>query len=208
MGVQEADQSDGIAVPQSDRFRLALRFLAGYGFDGAQATLGLEKQGRVGYAIVGLSGRVTERLSYLVEFNPVSENEPLPACGEPDFFFPNTPQELGPNVRCENDGRVRVDDYRFVALDPLHQQGPVRQAYLDYTHHPLRLRLGRFILPQGFGWEEAVKRPQFSWTLIRGESNVQGGGGNGSIEERAGEGVGGDGGSPEGDRSARRRRGR
>ena len=54
----------------------------------------------------------------------------------------------------------------------------------------------------------AIKRPQFSWTLIRGESNVQGGGGNGSIEERAGEGVGGDGGSPEGDRSARRRRGR
>ena len=53
-----------------------------------------------------------------------------------------------------------------------------------------------------------LKRPQFSWTLIRGESNVQGGGGNGSIEERAGEGVGGDGGSPEGDRSARRRRGR
>ena len=43
-----------------------------------------------------------------------------------------------------------------------------------------------------------VKRPQFSWTLIRGESNVQGGGGNGSLEERAGEGVGGDGGSPEG----------
>ena len=36
-----------------------------------------------------------------------------------------------------------------------------------------------------------LKRPQFSWTLIRGESNVQGGGGNGSIEERAGEGVGG-----------------
>ena len=56
--------------------------------------------------------------------------------------------------------------------------------------------------------EVSLKRPQFSWTLIRGESNVQGGGGNGSIEERAGEGVGGDGGSPEGDRSARRRRGR
>ena len=56
--------------------------------------------------------------------------------------------------------------------------------------------------------DHALKCPQFSWTLIRGESNVQGGGGNGSIEERAGEGVGGDGGSPEGDRSARRRRGR
>ena len=56
--------------------------------------------------------------------------------------------------------------------------------------------------------EGILKRPQFSWTLIRGESNIQGGGGNGSIEERAGEGVGGDGGSPEGDRSARRRHGR
>ena len=54
----------------------------------------------------------------------------------------------------------------------------------------------------------SLKRPQLSWTLIRGESNVQGGGGNGAIEGRAGAGVGGDGGSPEGDRSARRRRGR
>ena len=70
---------------------------------------------------------------------------------------------------------------------------------VDYNTDSLFARPNRQIL---------IKRPQFSWTLIRGESNVQGGGGNGSIEERAGEGVGGDGGSPEGDRSARRRRGR
>ena len=38
--------------------------------------------------------------------------------------------------------------------------------------------------------------PLFSWTRIRGESNVQGGGGNGSIEEGAGESFGADGGSP------------
>ena len=29
-----------------------------------------------------------------------------------------------------------------------------------------------------------VKRPRFSWTRIKGESNVQGGGGNGSVERR------------------------
>ena len=39
--------------------------------------------------------------------------------------------------------------------------------------------------------ERSLKRPQFSWTLIRGESNVQGGGRNGSIEERAGDGAAG-----------------
>ena len=56
-------------------------------------------------------------------------------------------------------------------------------------------------------WVSRLKRPQFSWTLIRGESNVQGGGGNGSIEERAGEGVGGAGSLAPGQRwSASRKR--
>ena len=36
-----------------------------------------------------------------------------------------------------------------------------------------------------------LKRPRFSWTRIKGESNVQGGGGNGSVEERGtGRGIG------------------
>ena len=52
-----------------------------------------------------------------------------------------------------------------------------------------------------------VRRPQFSWTRIKGESDVKGGGGHGSVEEGAGSGVGADGGSPEGERSRRRRRG-
>ena len=39
-----------------------------------------------------------------------------------------------------------------------------------------------------------IKRPRFPWTRIRGECDVQGGGGNGSIEE--GEGFGANGGSP------------
>ncbi len=55
---------------------------------------------------------------------------------------------------------------------------------------------------------EDVKRPRFSWTRIKGESNVQGGGGNGSIEGRGtGRGIGADGGSPKGDWSPCRRGG-
>ena len=53
-----------------------------------------------------------------------------------------------------------------------------------------------------------LKRPRFSWTRIKGESNVQGGGGNGSVEGRGtGRGIGADGGSPEGDGSPCRRGG-
>ena len=46
-----------------------------------------------------------------------------------------------------------------------------------------------------------LKRPRFSWTRIKGESNVQGGGGNGSVEGRGtGRGIDADGGSPEGEK--------
>ena len=60
--------------------------------------------------------------------------------------------------------------------------------------------------PQG-PRQDRLRRPQFSWTRIKGESDVKGGGGHGSVEEGAGSGVGADGGSPEGERSRRRRRG-
>ena len=52
-----------------------------------------------------------------------------------------------------------------------------------------------------------LRRPRFSWTRIKGESDVQGGRGNGSVEAGEGIWVGSDGGSPEGDRSPSRRRG-
>ena len=39
----------------------------------------------------------------------------------------------------------------------------------------------------------ALRRPQFSWTRIKGESDVKGGGGHGWVEEGAGSGVGADG---------------
>ena len=55
--------------------------------------------------------------------------------------------------------------------------------------------------------ELLLRRPQFSWTRIKGESDVKGGGGHGWVEASAGSWVGADGGSPEGERSQRRRRG-
>ena len=59
----------------------------------------------------------------------------------------------------------------------------------------------------GCASKQELRRSQFSWTRIKGESDVEGGRGHGSVEEGEGSGVGADGGSPEGDRSQRRRRG-
>ena len=54
---------------------------------------------------------------------------------------------------------------------------------------------------------QCLRRPRFSWTrIIRGESDVEGGGGHGWVEASAGSGVGADGGSPEGERGRRGRR--
>ena len=150
---QQPDSS-GLKLPDTDKLRIGVRFLAGYGGDYSEESLGLENQGRIGYAIVRLSGKLTGRFSFLLEVNPVNEAQPLPSCGEARYFYPNTPQAFGPSVACDNNGRVRVDDYRFIALDTIVQQGPLRQAYLDYNG-AIGIRFGRFILPIGFGAEEA-----------------------------------------------------
>ena len=150
----QAEQRAGSTLPDTANLRIRLSFMAGYIHDAAVATLGFEKQGRVGYGIISLFGDLSENLSYMFEINPVSEGEPLPACSEEGFFYPNTPQNFGPQVACEPDGRLRVDDYRFIALDPMNQQGPIRQGYLRYRNGGFALKFGRFILPIGFTWEE------------------------------------------------------
>jgi len=149
------EQRPGLRVPDTEKLRVGVRFMAGFGQDLSQASLGYENQGRVGYVIVSLAGKLSDRFGYLIEVNPVNETQPLPACGEAGTFYPNAPQPIGPNVTCHNDGRVRVDDYRFIALDPVMQQGPVRQAYLSFRSGPFGIKAGRFMLPIGFGWEEA-----------------------------------------------------
>ena len=150
-------EPQGITPPDTDTFRMSLEFMAAWMQDPANASLGFEKQGRIGYVILGLSGTLNDAFRYRVEVNPVNETQPLGACGETNYFFPNAVsllQGVGPNVPCVADGRMRVDDYRYVALDPVRQQGPIRQAYLEYTGSSFGMKFGRFILPIGIAWQE------------------------------------------------------
>lgn len=145
----------GLKVSQSERFTLGGELTAAWTHDGAQAALGFEKQGRVGMAIFTVSGRVSSRVRYLVSVNPVSETASKPACGEPNYFFPNDPllyAAEGPTVPCDvEDGLKRVDTYNTFGLDYITQQGLLREGYVDFglgAH--AAVRAGRFILPVGF----------------------------------------------------------
>ena len=149
----------GFTFNQSERYRFGGELVFGWSHDGAQAALGFEKQGRVGMAILSLSGRVSDRVRYYVSVNPVSETRSRPACGEKDFFFPNDPALFagtGPIVKCdEEDGLKRVDTYNTFSLDYLNQQGLLREGYLDVAlSRHVSLRGGRFILPIGFAPRE------------------------------------------------------
>jgi hypothetical protein len=149
----------GFSFNQSERYKFGGELTFGWSHDGAQAALGFEKQGRVGMAIVSLSGRVSDRVRYFVSVNPVSETASRPACGEKDFFFPNDPNlfaALGPIVKCdEEDGLKRVDTYNTFSLDYITQQGILREGYIDWgISDNISLRGGRFILPIGFAPRE------------------------------------------------------
>ncbi len=144
----------GFTFNQSERYKFGGELMFGWSHDGAQAALGFEKQGRVGWAIVSLSGRVSDHVRYYVSVNPVSETASRPACGEKDFFFPNDPNLFagaGPIVKCdEEDGLKRVDTYNTFSLDYITQQGILREGYLDWgMSGGVSLRGGRFILPIG-----------------------------------------------------------
>lgn len=145
----------GFTFNQSERLKFGGEILAGWSHDGAQATLGLEKQGRIGWAILSVTGRVSDRVKYYVSVNPVSETRSRPACGEKDYFFPNDPNlfaATGPIVKCdEEDGLKRVDTYNTYSLDYIVQQGILREGYVDFgLSGVVSVRGGRFILPIGF----------------------------------------------------------
>lgn len=149
----------GFTFDQSERIRFGGELMAGWSHDGAQAALGFEKQGRVGWAILSVSGRVSDRVRYFVSVNPVSETRSRPGCGERDFFFPNDPglfAGTGPIVKCdEEDGLKRVDTYNTFSLDYITQQGLLREGYLDVgVSNTVSVRAGRFILPIGFSPRE------------------------------------------------------
>ena len=145
----------GFHFDQSERYKFGGELMAGWSHDGAQATMGFEKQGRIGWAILSVSGRVSDRVRYYVSVNPVSETTSKPACGEKDYFFPNDPNlyaAQGPIIKCdEEDGLKRVDTYNTFSLDYITQQGILREGYVDWgLSDNLSLRGGRFILPIGF----------------------------------------------------------
>jgi hypothetical protein len=149
----------GFTFNQSERLRLGGELMIGWSHDGAQAALGFEKQGRVGWAILSASGRVSDRVRYFVSVNPVSETRSRPTCGERDFFFPNDPAlyaGTGPIVKCdEEDGLKRVDTYNTFSLDYITQQGLLREGYLDLrVSNLVSVRGGRFIVPIGFAPRE------------------------------------------------------
>jgi hypothetical protein len=162
-GGQSPDGSDadpGFQVPESTGLRLTVDLLAGYGFDASNVMRGFSRQGRIGYAILGVQGKAGNRLSYKFSMNPVDEGDPLPACGVAGFFYPNDPKRLygeDTAVQCvAKNGNRRVDAYRGIALDVAHQQGALREAYLDVRlTDRLKMRVGRTKLPMGFDWQEA-----------------------------------------------------
>ena len=149
----------GFKFNQSERYKFGGELVAGWSHDGAQAALGFEKQGRVGMAILSLSGRVSDHVRYYVSVNPVSETAARPACGERDYFFPNDPSLFaaqGPIVKCdEEDGVKRVDTFNTFSLDYISLQGILREGYIDWgLSDNVSLRGGRFILPIGFAPRE------------------------------------------------------
>ena len=149
----------GITFDQSERITFAADVMAAWSHDGAQATLGFEKQGRIGWAILGVSGKLSNRVRYYVSVNPVSETRSKPACGEKDYFYPNDPglfATMGPIVKCdEEDGLKRVDTYNTYSLDYIVQQGILREGYADFgLSKTVSVRAGRFILPIGLSPRE------------------------------------------------------
>ncbi len=159
---EPAEADAGIPVPAATKLWVKADFMAGVGKDGANATLGFENQGRVGYAILTVEGRPHDRVFFRVSMNPVTERDPLPARGAPGSFFPNDPVHLysettGPVVPCDpKNGNRRVDAYRGIALDVVSQQGAIREAFVDVRATDwLSMRFGRMALPLGFDWQDA-----------------------------------------------------
>lgn len=159
---QSTDDSEPTLAIPSSKLQVRFDMLGAAYWDFDQASLGHESQGRIGWAILGISGKINPYISFAAELNPVNDSaRPQPACGEANYFYPNVPSKPGPDVACVPDGRNRVDLYRFVGLDPLTQQNSVRVAVID-VHRPsgmFGVQAGRFVLPIGFGWRELG-----SWT--------------------------------------------
>ena len=134
----------------------------------------------------------------------------LATAGGGQYFNAPTGSELLVGI----DAAVRSSAEFILQADPVNQfpQNVIRVEGGSAVTESELLELGTYSFVDHLFREQryfaVLKRPRFSWTRIKGESNVQGGGGHGSVEGRGtGRGIGADGGSPEGDWSPCRRGG-
>ena len=84
----------GFTFDQSERYKFGGELVVGWSHDGAQAALGFEKQGRVGMAILSLSGRVSDRVRYYVSVNPVSETDVAAGVRREGLLLPERSQSV------------------------------------------------------------------------------------------------------------------
>ena len=83
----------GFKFTQNERFKFGGELIAGWSHDGAQAALGFEKQGRVGMAILSLSGRVSRsRPLSTCPSTPSARPRPGRPAARRISSFPNDPQ--------------------------------------------------------------------------------------------------------------------
>ena len=121
-------------------------------------TLGRERQMKIAYALVGLSGELSPHVSYRLEFNGVNDSvrpEPFTPSDQTPFFFPNV-ADPDYGVSSKPEGQWKVDDYKNAGWDPYIQEQHLRRAFVDVHTGGGRLGLvaGRFFVPVGFGIDE------------------------------------------------------
>jgi len=126
--------------------------------DSLRWSLGRERQTKLPYVIIALSGDLESWLSYRIELNAVNESvkpEPFTPPADTTFFYPNLADpEAG--VSSNPEGAFKVDDYKTTGWDPYIQEAHLRRAFMDIhtKTRKLGLVLGRFFVPQGLPLEE------------------------------------------------------
>jgi hypothetical protein len=119
---------------------------------------GRERQIKIPYALLAVSGALSPHVSYRLELNGVNDSErpePFTPSDRTPFFFPN---QADPRygVSSKPEGQFKVDDYKNTGWDPYIQEQYLRRAFVDVHTAGGRLGLvvGRFFVPVGFLLEE------------------------------------------------------
>ena len=134
-------------------------------------SMGRERQMKIAYAIVALSGELSPHVSYRAEFNGANESvkpEPFTPSDKTPFFFPNR-ADPAYGVSSRPEGQFKVDDYKNTGWDPYIQEAHLRRAFVDVhtTGRSLGLMAGRFYVPLGLPIEEA------RWFTVKDLTHIQ-----------------------------------